>query len=94
MGKDLVCGEIPYSGVSSEAQEHLRGEDSPMPFMKTEVQRVHLAEGEEEHEEDKPREGWCQRQEEFIAEGSDKHGEPEGVGIKEFFHCCYLVDIV
>lgn len=54
--------------------------------MQTQVERVDLTERKEEHKEDQPRECGRQRQEEFIAKGSDEHREPEGVGVKEFSH--------
>jgi hypothetical protein len=44
-----------------------------MPFMKAQVEGIHLAEGEEKHKKDEPRERGRQRQEEFIAKGSDEH---------------------
>lgn len=72
--------------IGSEGKEELGCQDDPMPSMKTQVEGVHLAEGEEKHKKDKPRECGRQRQEEFIAKGSDDHREPEGVGVKEFSH--------
>ena len=78
--------EIHHSGIRSETQKQLRGENSPMPFMQTEIQRIDFAEREEEHKENQPRERRSKRQEEFIAESTDEHGNPEGVGIKPFFH--------
>ena len=56
-----------------------------MPFMETQVERIHFAESEEKHKENEPREYWCEWQEEFITQCTDKHREPKGVGVKEFF---------
>ena len=80
-------GQTEHSGIRSETEDELRKEHRPMPFMETEVQRIHFAERKKEHKEDQPRQGGCQRQEQFIAKCSDEHREPEGVGIKEFSHC-------
>jgi hypothetical protein len=79
--------EIHHSGIRSETQKQLRGENSPMPFMQTEVQRIDFAKRKEEHKENQPRERRGKRQKEFIAESTYEHGNPEGVGIKPFFHC-------
>ena len=72
--------------VGGEGEEELRRQDDPMPFMQAQVEGVYLTEGKEEHKKDEPRERGRQRQEEFIAKGSDDHREPEGVGVKEFTH--------
>ena len=72
--------------VGGEGEEELRRQDDPMPFMQAQVEGIHLAEGEEQHKKDEPRERGRKGQEEFIAKGSDEHREPEGVGVKEFTH--------
>lgn len=84
--EDLISGPMKEYRVRGEGEEHLGSQDDPMPFMKAQVEGVHLAEGEEKHKKDEPRECGRQRQEEFIAKGSDEHREPEGVGVKEFTH--------
>ena len=56
-----------------------------MPFMEAQVQGVHFAESEEKHKEDQPRKRRLEGQEELIAESSDEHREPEGVGVEEAF---------
>ena len=84
--KVTVSREPVDADIGGDAESDLRNEDDPMPFMEAQVERVDLAEGKKEHKEDEPRECRLQRQKEFIAQGSDEHREPEGVGIEEFSH--------
>ena len=42
--------------VGGEGEEELRRQDDPMPFMKAQIEGIHLAEGEEKHKKDEPRE--------------------------------------
>ena len=78
-------GEIKDRGVGEETQEHLYGKDNPMPAMQTQVERVDLAEREEEHEENKPRQERLEGYEPRVGKGSDDHGEPESVGVEDRF---------
>ena len=57
-----------------------------MPTMEAQVERVHFAESEEKHKKDEPRKDGFERQEPRIGYCANDHREPEGVGIKEFFH--------
>ncbi len=80
-----IAGEEVDADIGSEAEDDLRGKDDTMPFMEAQVEGIDLAEGEEEHAEDEPREGWSERKEPTITEGTDEHAEPKGVGIKQTF---------
>ena len=84
--ENLISGPIHERKVRGEGEEELNEQNDPMPFMKAQVEGVHLAKGEEKHKKDEPRKCGRQRQEEFIAKGSDEHREPEGVGVNEFTH--------
>jgi len=84
--KDLISGPVQKGRVRSEGEEHLCCQDDPMPAMEAQVEGIHFAESEEEHKKDEPRECGCEWQEEFIANVSDEHREPEGVTIEPFFH--------
>ena len=83
--QNRIGGEVYDAEIRSEAEGDLCGQYDPVPAMQAQVKGVHFAESEEEHKKDEPREDGTQRQEPFIAEGTDEHREPEGVGIKEFF---------
>ncbi len=76
---------MEYSGIRTKGENQLCDEQHPMPFVQTEIERIDLAEGKKEHEENPPRKGGLEGQEELVTEGTDEHREPEGVGIKQAF---------
>jgi hypothetical protein len=79
-----------HEGIGEEAENELGQEDCPMPTMKAKIQGVDLAEGKEKHEENEPRKARLQRQEVWVAYGSDEHAQPQGVGVKKFAHYLYF----
>ena len=54
-----------------------------MPTMEAQVQRVHFAESEKEHEEDEPWQNGAERHQPLVEYSADDHREPEGIGIKK-----------
>jgi hypothetical protein len=47
-----------------------------MPLMQTQIEGIDLAEGEEEHEENEPREDGLEGQEPGVKDRSDEHAQP------------------
>ena len=85
MREKLVAGEIECAEIGDKTEGHLRSQDDPMPTMEAQVQRVHFAESEEEHEEDEPRQNGAEGNQPFVAHGADEHRKPEGVTIEDRF---------
>ena len=71
--------------IDSQRHENLDKQHHSMPFMQTQVHRIHLAESEEEHEENQPGQDRFERNEPRIKNSADEHGEPKRVTVKDRF---------
>jgi len=88
-----VPGQTHQQIITTDGKGQLDGKHNPVPFMQSQVQRIDLAEGEKQHKEDEPREYGTQGQKPFVADGTDEHREPKGIGIEYFFQLPHLSTI-